>query len=143
MQKNEKGRSSLELLAVLVVMILITLGGLHLWNEAKFDTQSRSIGERLLAVKNSRLLSMNSHSNERLSRTENGPFDSVLSIENGIGPQNKDWFWITVKTSNSSLCSFLTEYDIDARSVNDDCETNNEVTFYFLKDLDREIYFAQ
>lgn len=133
MKQNEKGRSALELLSVLVVMILIALGGLHLWNEAKFDAKSRSIGERLLAVKNSRLLSMNSHSNERLSRTESAPYDSVLSIENGIGPQNKDWFWITVKTSNSSLCSFLTEYDIDAGFVNDDCETSNEVTFYFLK----------
>ena len=133
MKKSETGRSVVELLCVLVIMLLIAWGGIQLWIEAKFDAQVQIFGKQLQAIKNRRLLSMNAHSNERLAWIEKGPYDSVFSIENGIGPQNKDWFWIAVKTSNSSLCAFLTEYEIDAGFINDDCETNNEVTFYFLK----------
>ena len=133
MKKAEFGRSILEVLSVLVIIALITVAGIRLWQEARLESQTHTLAQRLTSIKNSRLLSMNAHAGERMPRTEKGPYDTIFTIENGVGNQNKDWFWIDVKTNGSSLCGALAEFDIGAGYTKDECESSINVTFYFLK----------
>jgi len=133
MKKAQFGRSILEVLSVLVIIALITVAGIRLWQEARLESQTHTLAQRLTAIKNSRLLSMNAHAGERMPRTEKGPYDTIFTIENGVGDKNKDWFWIDVKTNSSSLCGVLTEFDIGAGYTKDECESTSNVTFYFLK----------
>lgn len=133
MKKAQFGRSILEVLSVLVIIALITVAGIHLWHEARLESQTHTLVQRLTSIKNSRLLSMNAHAGERMPRTEKGPYDTIFTIENGVGNQNKDWFWIDVKTNSSSLCGVLAEFDMGAQYIEDECESNSNVIFYFLK----------
>ena len=133
MKKAQFGRSILEVLSVLVIIALITVAGIRLWQEARLESQTHTLAQRLASIKNSRLLSMNAHAGERMSRTEKGPYDTIFTIENGVGNKNKDWFWIDVKTNSSSLCGALAEFDMGAEYTKDECESTSNVTFYFLK----------
>ena len=122
-----------ELLCVLVVVLLIMTGGLHLWKEASFESQAQTITNRVTAIKNARQVFIDVHSGRSMTRQEKGPHDTILTIENGVGEQNEDWFWIVVKTTNIALCDFLVEYDVEADRVTNNCEESKEVVFYFQK----------
>jgi hypothetical protein len=140
MKKNQFGRSMVELLCVLVVALLIMTTGLQLWKKASFESQAQTISKRVLAIKNTRQVFIDVHSDKAMTRQEKGPHDTILTIENGVGDQNKDWFWVVVKTKSVSLCDFLTEYEMEADKISDDCGESEEVVFYFKKNSSKDSF---
>lgn len=133
MKKSENGRSILEIIFVLFIITLILLAGLYLWDQQKAEIKAHAVTERLVTIKNNRRLSMQAHSEERMPRNEKGPHNTEFSVENGINQQNSDWFWITIKTEDASLCAFLNEANVGADKIDDFCEKEGATTFYFKK----------
>jgi type II secretory pathway pseudopilin PulG len=133
MKKSENGRSILEIIFVLFIITLILLAGLYLWDQQKAEVKAHAVTERLVTIKNNRRLSMQAHSEERMPRNEKGPHNTEFSVENGIDQQNSDWFWVTIKTEDTSLCAFLNEANVGADKIDDFCEKEGATTFYFKK----------
>ena len=133
MKKSENGRSILEIIFVLFIITLILLAGLYLWDQQKAEIKAHAVTERLVTIKNNRRLSMQAHSEERMPRKEKGPHNTEFSVENGIDQQNSDWFWVTIKTEDTSLCAFLNEANVGADKIDDFCEKEGTTTFYFKK----------
>ena len=133
MKKSENGRSILEIIFVLFIITLILLAGFYLWDQQKAEVKAHAVTERLVTIKNNRRLSMQAHSEERMPRKEKGPHNTEFSVENGIDQQNSDWFWVTIKTEDTSLCAFLNEANVGADKIDDFCEKEGTTTFYFKK----------
>ena len=70
MKKNQFGRSMVELLCVLVVALLIMTTGLQLWKKASFESQAQTISKRVLAIKNTRQVFIDVHSDKAMTRQQ-------------------------------------------------------------------------
>ncbi len=142
--KKENGRSMLEVIAVICLIILLLIGGLYGFKKITGQVQAKTLTERLLSIKNQHLL-YGMKKSGRETYTKNGPLGSQLSIENGQGPQ-ADYFWIIVNDLNAAVCDELPDSKDMLGAVKvDTTDCPAEVTFYFLKngnhvysDSDRE-----
>lgn len=129
---NQTGRNIIEIIVVIAIISLLTICGVYYLKIIQVKAQVKSVTERLISLKNQRLLHILKQSGKNIYFDKNGPFETELTVENGIGPQNNDYFWITVKKDNPLFCREMVKADVGAVKI-DDQDCPRESTFYFLK----------
>ncbi len=136
MRKTESGRSILETTLVIAIIVLLVAGTVTVWNVFKEKNQVRSLEERLVALRSERQTNIIPNLRKRLKRTEDGPFETQIEMENGIGDVNNDYFWIVVTTPTVSLCNALESVDsgtLKSSKIENSCAEEKAITFYFKK----------
>lgn len=127
--KSESGRTVLEMIVVIALIMLLIIGGLYGVERAYINVQVKFVTERLITLKNQRMI--NAAPKQGSNRhTEQGPFGAELTLVNGEGNQD-DYFWIIVKKLNAYFCNEMAKADVGAVKVDEQCP--DESIFYFSK----------
>lgn len=127
--KSESGRTVLEMIVVIALIMLLIIGGLYGVERAYIKVQVKFVTERLITLKNQRMI--NAAQKQGSNRhTEQGPFGAELTLVNGEGNQD-DYFWIIVKKLNAYFCNEMAKADVGAVKVDEQCP--DESIFYFSK----------
>lgn len=127
--KSESGRTVLEMIVVIALIMLLIIGGLYGVERAYIKVQVKFVTERLITLKNQRMI--NAAQKQVSNRhTEQGPFGAELTLVNGEGNQD-DYFWIIVKKLNAYFCNEMAKADVGAVEVDEQCP--EESIFYFSK----------
>lgn len=127
--KSESGRTVLEMIVVIALIMLLIIGGLYGVERAYIKVQVKFVTERLITLKNQRMI--NAAQKQVSNRhTEQGPFGAELILVNGEGNQD-DYFWIIVKKLNAYFCNEMAKADVGAVEVDEQCP--EESIFYFSK----------
>ena len=127
--KSESGRTVLEMIVVIALIMLLIIGGLYGVERAYIKVQVKFVTERLITLKNQRMI--NAAQKQGSNRhTEQGPFGAELTLVNGEGNQD-DYFWIIVKKLNAYFCNEMAKADVGAVEVDEQCP--EESIFYFSK----------
>jgi hypothetical protein len=132
-EHSENFRSTLKII-VIVVAALCVIGSVYLWRTTQLKSEARAIARYIISIKTTREEMMSAHSEEKMTQTENGPYGTTFTVENGIGKKNKDFFWIKTEVYSSSLCSYVAKQKLGALKIDKSkCDSVNEVVFYFPK----------
>jgi len=141
--QEESGRSLLEIIAVLSIMVLVMVAGIQLWDLVMKKQSVQRLQQRIIALRTERRVNINSelNRNKRNERVEKqGEKGPILTVQNGIesdGNENKDSFWITLSNVSSSLCDSMAKIDkeiLQSSKYDVSCtNANPSVKFYFPK----------
>lgn len=141
--QEESGRSLLEIIAVLSIMVLVMVAGIQLWDLVMKKQSVQRLQQRIIALRTERRININSelNRNKRNERVEKqGEKGPILTVQNGIesdGNENKDSFWITLSNVSSSLCDSMAKIDkeiLQSSKYDVSCtNANPSVKFYFPK----------
>ena len=102
MIKTESGRTLLEMLGVLVVLIVLTIGGVYMFGSLYSNAVAKALTESVMAQ-----ASVRKH--EHMKRTENlpnaidvdGPHGYTIHVEDGTEGTLGDTFWVSLNVSTS------------------------------------------
>ena len=109
-KRVESGRSILEIIAILALMALITIGGIQVFSMAQSGFVAKDIGEDVMANASVRehALMAKHDANEDKENYE-GRHDVVLTVQNGTDGTLKNFFWIEAGNVTTKVCTKLLE----------------------------------
>ena len=137
---SQIGRSVLEMIAVIVLIGLLIVGGLYGMQTMRAGSEVQGIDKQINALVVQRRVNMPQVMNQPAQRKEVGPYGVEFTVENGTKENNPESFWVTVKVASGTLCdklvnenSFLLE---EPQKVENGCP--EQVKFFFLKYAEQE-----
>jgi len=107
-KENESGRSMLEMLGVLVLLMLLTLGGLHVWGLLRSDVITKDVTTAVMeeaVIRQHALRAKSSDTADEISRE--AAHDVKLTVENGIDGAMSDYFWVKTDALSEEVCDSM------------------------------------
>ena len=110
---SEVGHSMVEMLGVLVVMAILTIGGLRMYNSAKEKAKINAVEKRVQSMALDYKINSSGRTLTSGTRyTLSGPYNLGITFEEGTANHLKDYFWITVPAQHPVLCEGLKNSDV-------------------------------
>jgi len=131
-KKNESGRSMLEMLGVLVLLMLLTLGGLHVWGLLRSDVVTKDVTTAVMEeamIRQHALRAKPSDTPDEISRE--AAHDVKLTVENGIDGAMSDYFWVKTDALSEEVCDSMLK---KAREMQPDGAAANEMGLVDVRD---------
>ncbi len=107
-KKNESGRSIIEMLGVLALLMLLTLGGLQLFGQMQAGVVAKDLSGAIVEealIRQHALKGKPSNKKDTISRQ--GPHGISFEIENGVDGDMGDYFWVKTNALSQEVCEAL------------------------------------
>jgi len=131
---NETGRTLIELLGVLALLVLLTLGGLQVWRVLHADVIVKDLTTAVMqeaTIRQHALRAKSSNTKDIISRQ--GPYGVGLEVENGIDGVMSDYFWVKTGELDQEVCESMLKKIKDMQSAE-----NKTITFGLVSIMNSE-----
>ncbi len=120
MKKKEQGRSTLEIIGVLAVLVFLTLGGLQVYSAVQSSLMAEHLEKSVLEE-----ATIKKHENSKSDDTDahevshQGPYNTTITSQNGTVGTEQVLFWVTINDINVIAEQKVCQKLLDSKNITD------------------------